>query len=109
MPGVLVQVPRRHPFRDDEQHGENVRRKNRVPVHFRETLHVAPARRETRVHDLAQSPHVLAEVPSLFRETDRLEPVLVVELEYPDIAQTRIGLNSTNSYQSPGTPHSKYR
>src|SRR2546423_9477605 len=96
MPGVLVQVPRRHPFRDDEQHGEKVRRKNRVPFHFGETLHAAPARREARVHDLAQSPHVLAEVPSLFRETDRLEPVLAVELEYPNIGQTRIGLYFTS-------------
>src|SRR5258708_33499185 len=89
MPGILVQVPCRHPFRDDEQYGENIRRQNRVPVHFREALHIASTGREAGVHDLAQSPHILAEVPPLFRETDQLKPVLIVELEYPDIRHAR--------------------
>ena len=109
MPRVLVQVPCRHPFRDDEQYGENIRCKNRVPVHFRDALHVASAGREAGVHDLAQSPHVLAEVPPLSCETDRLEAVLVVELEYPDIGQTRIGLDFANIDESPVVLHPQTR
>src|SRR5256885_15231459 len=96
MPGILVKVPRRHAFRDDEQYGENVRRENRVPIHFREALLAASAGGEAGSHDLAQSPHILAEVLALFSETDRLEPVLVVELEYPDIGQACIGLDFAN-------------
>ena len=93
MSGILIQVPRRHPLRDDEQHRENIRCHDRAPVHLCETLDAAAGRAEARVHDLAQAPDILTDVLPPLRETDRCKPVLIVELEYPDIGETRVGLD----------------
>src|SRR5882724_5513738 len=109
MTGILVQVPRRHPVGHDEQDSQNVRRENRIPIHLGKALNAAPVGSEDRVDDLAQAPHVLSEVLPVLCKAYRLETVLVVELEYPDIGQGRVRLDLAYVDEAPVVFHPKAR